>query len=185
MKSWQKFPFKNISYTIIGIVIGLLVSQFEAFHGLLLSFENYAYLGAFVAGILYVSSYTFTTGAVVLLVLAEKLNPYGIIFFAGLGSMLGDIIIFRHVKNNISHELRLIYHYLFNHRFLKALPFKTLKRMLPILGLIFIISPLPDEIGISLLGISKMKTTKFILLSIVFNFISITLVMFASNYIKP
>ena len=41
------------------------------------------------------------------------------------------------------------------------------------LGGIIIASPFPDELGISLLGFSKMKTTAFIPVSLIFNFLGI------------
>ncbi len=43
-------------------------------------------------------------------------------------------------------------------------------------GGLIIASPLPDELGISLLGFSKMKTSWFIPLSFAFNFIGILLI---------
>lgn len=44
------------------------------------------------------------------------------------------------------------------------------------LGALIIASPLPDELGISLLGFSKMKTVWFVPVSYVFNGIGILLI---------
>ena len=44
------------------------------------------------------------------------------------------------------------------------------------LGGIIIASPLPDELGIGLLGFSKMKVSWFVPVSFVFNFIGICLI---------
>jgi len=45
-----------------------------------------------------------------------------------------------------------------------------------LVGGLIIVSPFPDEIGVSLLGFSKMRTSWFISLSFVFNFTGILLV---------
>ena len=45
-----------------------------------------------------------------------------------------------------------------------------------LVGGLIIASPFPDELGISLLGFSKMRTSWFIPLSFAFNFVGILLV---------
>lgn len=53
------------------------------------------------------------------------------------------------------------------------------------IGAIIIASPFPDELGVSLIGLSKLSTGKFILLSYILNSIGIFLVVSASVFIKP
>jgi uncharacterized membrane protein YdjX (TVP38/TMEM64 family) len=54
-----------------------------------------------------------------------------------------------------------------------------------VLGAIIIASPLPDEMGVGLMGISKLKTSQFILLSFVLNAIGIFIVVTAGSLFKP
>jgi len=56
---------------------------------------------------------------------------------------------------------------------------------LPVIGAIIIASPLPDEMGVGLMGISKLKTKQFILLSFILNSIGIFLIASAGRYFKP
>ena len=57
---------------------------------------------------------------------------------------------------------------------MKALfKFKFFRWLTWLIGGLIIASPLPDELGISLLGFSKAKTSLFIVLSFVFNFLGI------------
>ena len=51
-----------------------------------------------------------------------------------------------------------------------------LRGLLFLLGGLIIASPLPDELGISLFGFSKAKTSWFVPLSFTFNFIGIVLI---------
>ena len=46
----------------------------KGFHSFLLHLGNFGYIGAFIAGILFVSTFTVATSALVLLVLAETLS---------------------------------------------------------------------------------------------------------------
>ena len=56
---------------------------------------------------------------------------------------------------------------------------------LPVLGAVIIASPLPDEMGVGLMGISKLKTSQFILLSFVLNSIGIFIIVSAGAFFKP
>lgn len=186
MRLWKTWKYKNLTLLFIGIIIAFLLSRFESFHSFLLHFGNVGYLGAFIGGILFVSTFTVATGAVILLVLAEQLSPIEIGIIAGLGAVVGDVTIFRFIKNNLTQELASIYDHIDGDcHFTKVLHLKYFGWTLPVIGAIIIASPFPDEIGVSLMGISKMKIYKFLLISFVLNAIGIFLVISASLIIKP
>ncbi len=124
------------------------------------------------------STFTVTTGVVILLTLAQKLSPMELGIIAGSGAVIGDLIIFRFVKDNLVKELELIYDHIdTDHHFKKVLHSKYFSWSLPVIGSLIIASPLPDEIGVSLLGISRMKTYKFLLFSFFLNATSILLTL--------
>ncbi len=186
MTYWKQWKYKNLTLFFISILFAIFLSQFEGFHAFLLHLGNLGYLGAFLAGALFVSTFTVATGAVILLVLAERLSPIEIGIIAGLGAVVGDFTIFRFIKNNLTEELKNIYDHIDgNHHFTKLLHSKYFGWTLPVIGAIIIASPFPDEIGVSLMGISKMKTYQFLLISFILNAIGIFLVVSASLVIKP
>jgi hypothetical protein len=43
----------------------------------------------------------------------------------------------------------------------------------PVVGALVIASPLPDELGITLLGIARLRNWQFVVLSFIFNFAGI------------
>lgn len=183
MKHWR---YKNLTFFGLSLIVAFALSRYEAFHIFLLNLGNFGYIGAFIAGMLFVSTFTVTTGAVILLVLAERLSPIEIGIVAGLGAVVGDFTIFRFIKDNLVLELQSIYNHLNgDHHFEKVLHSKYFSWTLPVIGAIIIASPFPDEIGVSLMGISKMNTAKFLLLSFVLNAVGIFLVVSASTIIKP
>lgn len=185
MEIWKSFRYKNLTLLVVSILFAFLLSHYEPFHVFLLNLGNLGYIGAFIAGILFVSTFTVATGAVILLVLAEKLSPIEIGIIAGLGAVVGDLIIFRFIKDNLLEEIIPFYNHFGGTHITAVLHSKYFSWTLPVIGALIIASPLPDEVGVSLMGISKMTTNKFIVISFLLNAIGIFLVVSASSIIKP
>lgn len=185
MEYWKSFRYKNVTYLILSIFFALLLSRYEAFHSFLLNIGNLGYIGAFLAGALFVSTFTVSIGILILFILAEKLSPLEIGAIAGLGAVLGDFTIFRFVKDNLLEEITPIYNRLGGTHITAVLHTKYFSWTLPLVGAIIIASPFPDEIGVSLMGIAKMKMYQFLLISFVLNSIGIFLVVSVGSIIKP
>jgi len=169
----------------MGILLAVVLSRNSTFHSFLLHLGGFGYVGAFLAGILFVSTFTVATSALVLLTLAETLSPIEIGLIAGIGAVVGDMMIFRLIKDNLANEIEDIYNHIDTEKHLKKLfHSKYFSWTLPVFGAIIIASPLPDEMGISLINLSKMSTFKFVLLSYILNSIGIFLIVSASIVIK-
>lgn len=178
--------FTNIHLLLWSVVLAFIVYQYEPFHVWLLGLGDMGYVGAFIGGILFVSTFTVATGAVILLILAERLSAIEIGLIAGLGAVIGDLIIFRFVKDKLAAELTDIYNYFDgDHHFKELFHTKYFAWVFPVFGAIIIASPLPDELGVSLMGITKMKTYQFMIFSFILNAVGIFLVVSASQFIKP
>ena len=185
MNYWQKWKYKNLTLLTLSIIFALWVTKFEPFHNFLLTAGEWGYVGAFFAGFLFVSTFTVATGFVVLLVLAESLSIIELGLIAGLGSVLGDLIIFRFVKNGLVKEIMPIYESVGGNHIKRVLSTKYFSWTFPVFGAIIVASPLPDELGVSLLGLSKLKTYQFMIISFALNAIGIMLLISASVVIKP
>lgn len=162
--------YKNITIAVIGMCIAIFLSRYTPFQSLLHHLGNFGYLSAFFAGMLFVSTFTMATGVIILATLTQTLSPVEIGVIAGLGAVVGDITIFHFVKDNLGAEIEDIYDTFDRKNHLKKL-FHTryFSWMLPVLGAIIIASPLPDELGISLMGLTKVGTGKFVVLSYLLN----------------
>lgn len=185
MDLWKNWKFKNLTLFAVSVIVTFVLSKYEPFHNFLLNLGGMGYFGAFVAGFLFVSTFTVATGALILLVLAERLSAVEIGIIAGLGAVIGDLVIFRFIKDKLINELTPLYNGLGIGEIMKVLRTKYFSWTLPVLGALIIALPLPDEIGVSLMGIAKMKTYKFIIISFILNAIGIFLVVWASTFIKP
>lgn len=186
MTYWHKWKYKNLTFLLLSLILAFLLSRYEAFHAFLINLGSLGYIGAFISGMLFVSTFTVATGALILLVLAETLSPIEIGIIAGLGAVAGDFIIFRFIQDNLAREVRDIYDHIDgSHHIQKVLHTKYFSWTLPVIGAIIIASPFPDEIGVSLLGISKMKPYQFLLISFILNASGIFLIISASAIVKP
>lgn len=188
-KSRRKKPaghkYTNLLLVGLGIIIAVFLSRSGAFHDFLLHLNGYGYLGAFAAGILFVSTFTAATGALILLILAEKFAPLELGLIAGLGAVAGDLTIFHLVKDGLLAEVSDVYNRLGGRKLTHILHLKAFRWTLPVIGAVIIASPLPDELGVALMGISKMSPVRFAILSYVLNAAGIFLVISASIFIKP
>lgn len=182
-RSWR---YKNSVLALLSIILAVVLYKYEPLHQLLFKLSYFGYFGAFLSGILFVWTFTAATGALLLLILVETLSPIQIGLVAGLGAIVGDLLIFRFVKDGLAGEINNIYNHIDHKKHLKKLfRSKYFSWTLPVIGAIIIASPLPDELGVSLISISRMSTPKFVFLSYILNSIGIFLIISASVIIKP
>lgn len=179
------YRFKNLTFLFVSLIPAFYLFQNESFHSYLLHLGNLGYLGAFVAGMMFTSTFTVATAILILLVLAEGLSLIEIGIIAGAGAVIGDLVIFKLVKNNLAEEIKVIYNNFGGSHVSRVLRTKYFSWSLPVIGAILIASPLPDEIGISLMGIAQLRTFQFLILSFFLNSIGIFLIISASTIIKP
>lgn len=180
-KVWKSWKYKNLTLALLGVVTAFWLARFEIFQEFLTHLGSAGYAGAFVAGILFVSTFTVATGAVILFTLAEYLHPLEIALLAGLGSVIGDLVIFHLVRDDLASEIKSLYNRFGGRHITRLLHTKYFNWTLPVVGAILIASPLPDEIGVSLMGIAKMKTYQFILISFALNMLGIFLLVLSAQ----
>lgn len=182
---WEHTKHKNLILLALSILFGLVLSRLEPFHELLLHLDGFGYVSAFLAGMLFVSTFTLTTGAVMLLVLAERYSAIEIGLIAGMGAVLGDYVVYHFIKYTFIDEITFLFEKLGGDHIRHVFHTKYFSWTLPVIGALIIASPLPDELGVSLMGISKMKPYQFLLVSFILNAVGIFLIVSASVVIKP
>jgi hypothetical protein len=138
-------------------------------------------LVAFVAGLFFTSITTTAPAIAVLGELSLTNNLFFVAIVGGAGAVIGDYLIFMFVRDRVSEDIAYLLKHTGTPRVFKLFHRKTFRRLLPFLGGLIIASPLPDELGLTLLGLAHMRTSRFILLSFAFNTGGILLIGLAAR----
>lgn len=164
---------------VIAVSLGAAwyLAETGVLYQLLTSVRGLEFFGSFVAGIFFTSVFTTAPAIIALGEIARFNDIIPVAFFGALGAMLGDFVIFRFVRDEFSsHILELLKHQGVGRRIVALFRLKLFRWFSFFVGGLIIASPLPDELGIGLLGFSRIKIAWFAPLSLFFNFIGILLI---------
>src|SRR3989344_1259828 len=134
-----------------------------------LSSAEEGFRGSFIAGILFVSVFTVAPATIALGEIAQSNSAITVAIIGGLGALIGDLIIFRFVRDRVSQHLFYLIKISKSERLFSIFKLRLFRWIIPFVGALIIASPLPDEIGVAMLGLSKIKNSYFILLSLLLN----------------
>lgn len=184
VKWFRNYKYKGLTLIFISILLTIFLSKNDFLNQHIFNISQIPIIGSFIAGILYVSASTAPFGVFLLLGLSKTLSPIEIAITAGLGGVVADFVLFRFFKGDLIGELTPIYNKLGGRHLTRLMYHKYFRWSLPIVGAIIIASPFPDELGISLMGLSKIKTYQFVLLSLFLDIGGVFLLVSAFSLIK-
>ncbi len=128
--------------------------------------------GIIVAGALYTYGFTASLGAVLLVAITPDYSPFLMAFLGALGATAADITIFKFLKGNLRHEVQRIARFKPVRQIL-ASPLIKNRAARSMLGFLVVASPLPDEIGVAFLSMTKMSLSQFRLVTFAANFVGV------------
>lgn len=137
-------------------------------------------IGIFVAGVLFTSIFTTTFALALFIAMAPFVNIPTMALVGALGAVLGDLAIFGLVRFTIQKDIEYLVNLPKYRRFAALFHRRMFRWMLPFVGAVIIASPLPDELGIGLMGVSRMRPSTLIAVSFVMNAIGIALIAWAA-----
>lgn len=173
----NNFLLQDIGIIALSILIAIVLAQTDILVKVLTRTQELEYLGSFIAGLFFTSIFTTAPAIVTLGEIAQVNSLMGTAIFGAAGAVVGDLLIFRFVKDRFSgHLSKLVKHQGSRKRFKTLFKLKFFRWFAFFLGGLIIASPLPDELGVSLLGFSKMRLNYFIIFSFIFNFLGILLI---------
>jgi hypothetical protein len=149
------------------------IAQTRVFSDLLELAARVPKLGVFVSGFFFTSVFTIAPAGLILAKLSLLTGPLFAAAIGAAGSVISDTIIFLFFQRKLKRDIDTAIHSIPHHNPLKVFHFEFLKWLNPILGALVIISPLPDEIGLVLLGFSSISMRKLIFTLYILNFIGI------------
>lgn len=181
----QKHKIINIVFLLLSLITTYVLATSPAFHQFIVNFSrSFGLLSVFVAGMMFASTFTITIGGLILLNLSSVIAPFPLISFAILGAVLTDIIIFKLINHSVTDQVLPVFAKV-NHKshLYKLLHTPYFSWTLSILGILIIASPLPDELGISLLGLSQIRPGRFFLITFLSHTIGISSLILAGKLI--
>lgn len=171
---------RDIVFILLGVCIALVLVKTGFIDGMIYVLGSGAF-ASFVAGIFFTSAFTIAPSSVALARLIETVPIHSVAIWGALGALCGDLILFFFIKDRFAEDLkRSLKPSLLKH-ILASFHLGFMKWLSPVLGALIIASPLPDELGLTLMGMSKVKLAILVPVSFVMNALGIyALVWFAS-----
>ncbi|MGW8184607.1 MAG: hypothetical protein ACWGHO_00670 [Candidatus Moraniibacteriota bacterium] len=180
-ENWKNWRYKNTLFLILSVIAFVYFLDSDFFQFFIKSIGKFGYIGSFISGLFFVSVFTVAPASAILFDVAKTLNPYWVAFFAGLGAVLGDYIILRIFKDKVFEELLPLFKRAHGSFLINIFSSPFFAWMIPLIGAIVIASPLPDEVGIGLMGLSKIKNRHFILITFLLNSVGIFIIISIAN----
>ena len=177
----MRHAIRDSAIVILSIVLAIFISNLDLIEKLLSISENIRIASSFIGGLFFTSIFT-TAPAIVFLGEISQVEPIFMVAIIGaIGAVCGDLLVFylfsTHVSNDLDELMKRV----------KNNPFKSLTRngtfrwISILIGAFIIASPLPDELGIAMMGISRLQLNIFIPISFTFNFLGILAIGLASR----
>ena len=151
---------KNILFLAIGVLVTLLLAFYPPFNAVIDAIQGMGPVGIVIGGILLSIIFTFTSGALILTSFGHTVPPIAIALIGALGSTGTGFVIYLMVRDDLAKSK----YFTEPHHFKRLLSSPYFRWTLPVIGALIVISPLPDEIGIALMGVTRMKPWQFLLI---------------------
>ena len=164
---------RDLAVIALSITIAVIMVKTGALKSLLVSTQEMKFIGSFIAGIFFVSIFSAAPATVVLAEIAQSNSVFWVAFFGGIGALVGDLVIFRFIKDRLAEDFYHLIRKTKSERLLTIFKLKLFKWLVPFFGALVVASPLPDELGLMMMGLSNMKTSLFMPISFLLNFLGI------------
>jgi len=172
-----KFQIERIidtypKFLLLSATIGIayVLFQNQEMFGMAPILEKLHLFGIFIIGMAYAYGFTAAPATALLILLANNHNIILMGLIAGFGAYVSDILIFKFVRTSFVNEIISLKKERFIQSFSSWISPSIKKPLMVILAGFFIASPLPDEIGVTLLAaVTTIQQRLFSILSFTLN----------------
>ena len=173
MKRKNNSLVRDLIIIVFSVILAIILVRAGTLNFLLISTREIGFLSSFMAGIFFVSVFSVAPATVVLAEIAKSTPVLWVAFFGGMGALVGDLVIFHFIKDRLAEDISYLIEKNGSKRLFEIFRIRLFRWLIPFLGALVVASPLPDELGLMMMGFSKMKTSLFIPLSFILNFLGI------------
>jgi len=133
---------------------------------------DFMIVSSFIVGLFFTSVLTTTPAIVAITEFSNYVSPLILALFGAAGAVCGDLLIFRFVRSPLAHY----FVKLASHSALRNIGHWLDRGPLWWVGALVIASPLPDELGLLMMGLSHIRVSHFIVLSYAMNALGIFII---------
>ncbi len=176
-KSTQNNLTRDIGIVVFSIIVAILLIQTGAIEEILKRTQDVWFLDSFIAGMFFTSIFTVAPALVALGEIAQSAQSVFLVaLFGGLGALCGDLIMFRFMRDRLGEDIMRLIKNSGNDRLRHIIRLRFFRWLTFFWGALVIASPLPDELGLAIMGFSKTRTSLFIPTSFVSNSLGILVI---------
>jgi len=147
----------------------------------LMEYVGFLPVEAFVAGFFFTSLLTITPAGVAFAEMAQTAPILQLAAWGAAGAVVGDVLLFLFVRDAVSEDVVTLFRGSWVRKIKAIFKSPFLAWSVPVAGALVIASPLPDELGLTMLGLSKTDLRFLIPISYAMNFLGIFLIGLAVN----
>lgn len=179
----QVLEYPKILCFMLSCAFASLLFHYGAFDVMVQGLNGHGYISIFIAGLLFSFGFTTPFAIAIFITASPQVDLLPAMVIGGVGALLSDVCIFEFVRFSMADEFEKLSHVsvvqrihaLFHH---EQIPEKFRLYMLWSVAGMIIASPLPDEIGVTLLsGAMRIETRKFALICFIFNSLGILFIL--------
>ncbi|MEM3091569.1 MAG: hypothetical protein QXD05_00325 [Candidatus Pacearchaeota archaeon] len=181
-KHFLHFKYEKFFLLIFFIFLSYIIFKQEKIQNFLFSLNELNYIGFLIAGILFPFGFSAPI-SLGFFIVSQPQNIFLATIFAGIGSAIADILLFKIIKKSFKREIKELNHERIISTIKNAI--KNNKNILIkhyffyIFAGIILATPLPDEIGISMLaGLTTIKISKLAIIAFILHSIAIFIIIY-------
>lgn len=173
MKRKRLHLIQDLILIALSIGVAVLLVRSGAIHTFAEGLGEFEWAGTVIAGMLFTSVFTTAPAIAILGELAQEHGVLSVALLGAIGAVVGDIVIFNVVRDRFAEDLKFLLQHRKRSRFTHIFRTRFFHSLLPFFGALIIASPLPDELGLALLGLSGVRDRSFIFISYAMNALGI------------
>jgi hypothetical protein len=167
---------RDLFIIAISICVAIFLGTSSFFATILSHGEQFQALNSFISGIFFTSVFTTPLSVVAFVNIAEHYSIWYMAFWGAVGATIGDLILFLFIKDSLAEDVEYLLNAPRYRKWKSIFHFRLFRWLTPLIGALIIASPLPDEMGLALMGFSRMRVGLLVPISFAMNFIGILLI---------
>lgn len=164
---------RDVAILVLSVFAAIAIARSGVIHDLSGTLGYSSVIPVFIAGLFFTSMFTIAPASIVLAEFGQTMGIWEVAVWGALGSVVGDMLIFLFMKNEVSDDLELVIRSKYFRKITRWSHFGFMRWILPLVGGLIIASPIPDEFGLALIGFSRIKTAYVIPIVFVMNMLGV------------